>query len=44
VQEIKHACGKVNGRKVNKLRKISKLAEKLNTLVEREQQGFGATH
>jgi hypothetical protein len=50
LQENKHACRKVNFkkvntlRKVNKLRKVSKLAEKVNTLAEREQQGFGATH
>jgi hypothetical protein len=31
-------------RKVSKLSKVNKLAEKLNNLAEREQQGFGATH
>jgi hypothetical protein len=41
---IKLNCRKVNCKKVNTLRKINKLAEKVNTLAEREQQGFGATH
>ena len=43
--EGKLNCKKVNTlRKLNKLRKVRKLVEKVNTLAEREQQGFGATH